>query len=186
MARLVPITLTDYWYETISQEEALRRLAGRRHLDPQTRSRIEQQIPQQTQHFLTFLGNAFREYVDFGQGVAHLLLMLPMEKKDNKCVVVVPIHREQGPDGRIRPLFGLDLEEYEFRDSKLIENGLPRETFQHATKPIQLQLDITFVEASGNIPLAGGPDNWCCDSCEWVHSALDIHCADWLCCLGGC
>jgi hypothetical protein len=27
---------------------------------------------------------------------------------------------------------------------------------------------------------------WCCDACEWVHSTLDIHCADWLCCIGTC
>ncbi len=41
---IISITLTNYWRETISREEALRRLAGR-NLVPETHARIEKLIP---------------------------------------------------------------------------------------------------------------------------------------------
>jgi hypothetical protein len=81
----------NYWYETISRKEALRRLKNRK-LHPPIRAEIESKIPEQTRHFLTFKNGAFREYADFGKRGAKLLLILPMEKKGDVYVVEEPIH----------------------------------------------------------------------------------------------
>jgi hypothetical protein len=177
---VVSIPLQNYWQETITRDEALKRLEGR-NLDPERRAAIAKEIPDETKHYLTFVESGFREYVDRGDGIAKLLLLLPLEKKGDKWVVIVPIHNsERHEDGRIRLISGIELHEFEVVGGKLVENGKARETFRYSAGPINLPVDAEFIIADH----PGG--NWCCDACEWVHSALDIHCADWFCCIGTC
>jgi hypothetical protein len=185
----IHIALRNYWHETISRDEAFRRLEGR-DLPPERRSAVENTIPDgETRHFLTFYGGAFREYVAFPDEPAKLLLILPIrQKEENKFEVPVPVTSERTSDGRIRNIVGIDFEEYQFTDGTLVENGTPRETFEFVEGPTELVVDVSFVSPAGpelereKHPGGGG----CCGACEWVHSALDIHCADWLCCLGTC
>src|SRR5438309_1703507 len=117
----VGVTLREYWVEAISREEALRRLAKRR-LNPELRKRIEERIPRETKHYLTFHDKTFREYADFGEGFTSLLLTLPMEEKDSVFTVIVPIRgSERRDDGRIRQLFGIELDEFVVSGVTLIE-----------------------------------------------------------------
>lgn len=187
---VVPITLRDYWYEAISKEEALRRLATRK-IDSQIRTQTENEIPERTLHFLTFNGGVLREYAQFGNGVASLLLMLPLEKKEDSYVVVMPVYNsEQMENGRTRRLSGIELHEFTSLGGKLLENGIPRPTFHYSEGPTELKVDVSFVTAGERrregevfLPPRSG---LCCRACEWVHSALDIHRVDWLCCLFTC
>jgi hypothetical protein len=192
---IVPITLRDYWYETISREEALRRLASR-NLDPKTRTETEIRIPPQTQHFLTFHGGAFREYADFGDGAASVLLILPIIENYNgtKFKLVAPVCRsERQADGRIVQFSGIEFHQYEGINGTLFENGIPIKEFQFSQGPTGLHVDVSFVvsmkmrgtDDPGAVPnLLGGLS--CCLNCEWLHSVLGIHNLDPICCLGTC
>ena len=181
----VPVLLRDYWHESISREEAIGRLRGRPGLEQDAQRRLEERIPPETDHYLTFHGDAFREYVKFSDHeVGHLLLILPLRHEDDRWVVPVPIyHSERRGDGRTRPLVG--IEEHEFwRDGEgLVGEGLRKDTFRFETGPTRLMLDVSFATP---VKEDRHPHDGCCGACEWVHSALDIHCADWICCLGFC
>ena len=180
---VVPITLSDYWHETISRKEALRRLEGR-DIEPKTRAKIIKDIPEQTEHFLTFDDGAFREYAFSGQGTAALLLLLPVHRQGNSFLVFVPIHHsDRFPSGADRHFTGIDAHIFKGASGKLFENGVHRPTFRYSTKPVTLPLDVSFAVP---IQKRHKTNFSCCGACEWVHSALDIHCADPICCLGTC
>ena len=70
---VVAITLRDYWHETITRDEALRRIESRE-IEPKRRAEIIKEIPKRTEHFLTFDNGALREYAFSGEGTAALLL----------------------------------------------------------------------------------------------------------------
>jgi hypothetical protein len=168
------VTLQEFWSETISREVALKRLAGR-NLDARVRERIEKSIPPTTRHFITFKGNAFLEYADFGDGFAHLMLVLRAEHQGSKLVVYGPNVSEKR----------VETHEYETRDGKMVEDGQVRETFVYSKSPVKLNVETTFLDPSSE--LEGHPGgSFCCDACEWVHSALGIHGVDGWCCLGCC
>src|SRR5438128_2722971 len=180
---IVPITLNEYWCETISREEALRRLEGR-DIEPKRRARIIKDIPEQTKHYLTFDDGALREYAFSGQGTAALLLLLPLHRQDDSFVVFVPIHHtDRYPSGAERHFTGIDAHIFKSAGGKLVETGVRRPTFQYSTKPVTLPLDVSFAVPGQKRRKTNFS---CCGACEWVHSALDIHCADPICCLGTC
>ena len=175
----MPVTLRDYWVETITRKEALRRLATR-DIDDERRIKIERSIPPQTEHYLTFDKNVFREYAYSGSGTAALLLQLPGYRARNLFVVIVPLLRSM--DGK-RAMYGYDFHSYGGKNGKLLENDVHRPTFRHSREPVILPLNVSFVQPSPRPPSLSFA---CCEACEWVHSALDIHCADWICCLFQC
>lgn len=170
---IVPITLKQYWYEDITKAEAIRRLDGR-NLDPETRAEIERDIPERSRHYLTFEAPFFREYLDWGDGVASLILLLPMKVGVNNFVVQGFVDKS-GISGVWRSEFTVDLQK------GLFENGKPV-PFNYSNEPVQLNFDVTFVvpEPEPERPRCS------CRACEWVHSLLGIHWADPLCCLGCC
>ncbi len=168
---IVPITLKEYWYEDITKEEALRRLDGR-NLDPKTRAEIEKNIPERSRHYLTFEAPFFREYLDWGDGVASLILLLPMKVGVNSFVVQGFVDKP-GMSGVGRSEFSFDMQRKLSEDGKAVP-------FDYSSEPTQLNLDVAFV-----IP-APEPERCSCRACEWVHSVLNIHWADPLCCLGCC
>ena len=143
---IVSTKLEEYWYEMISKEEALRRLSTQ-NIDEKERKKIEEEIPEETHHYLTFRDMALREYVDLGDGITHVILILPMSKKHNNTFEVpIPVHHsEKFPDGRMRHLSGIELHEYKTEDGKLVENGLARDTFVYQKGPKDVQVDVSFV-----------------------------------------
>jgi hypothetical protein len=183
VSQVVPITLHEYWHEGISREDALQRLEQRK-LERVKHDQIAKNIPPHTDHFLTFDNGAFREYAFSGEGTAALLLLLPLSKRENEFVVYIPIHHSEvyAPGAR-RHTVGIDLHVFTASNGTLLENGVPRTTFHFSNKPVTFPLDVSFAA-----PMRGrGKTNFsCCGACEWVHSALDIHIADPLCCLGRC
>jgi hypothetical protein len=181
----MPVTIHNCFWEDIPREEALARLE-RRSLDAETRRRIEDNVPELTRHYLTFEGRAFREYVEPNDRPAELLLFLPLVLRGEVREVIVPIYEsEKYPDGRIKHISGIDVHRYELREGRLIENGVSRDTFRYSQEPVQLNLNLSMLGTDPERRLARSA-GWCCDACEWVHSTLDIHCADWLCCIGTC
>lgn len=179
---IVPIKLQNYWHETITKQEGVRRLKAR-NLDSQTFERLRKEIPPKTEHYLTFHGGAFREFVDFGDRVAQLVLLLPVEHKDKTFVVSLPVDRERFPDGRVRDIRGMGFSEFTAKDGRLLENGTARDSFGFSKGPMEITLDVSFVAPRlTKHPKSGR----CCRACEWVHSKLDIHGADRFCCLGLC
>jgi hypothetical protein len=170
----VPITLKEYWYEDITREEALRRLDGR-NLDPETRAEIERYIPELSHHFLTFEGTLFREFLDWGDGLANLLLILPMKIGVNSYVVQGFVDKPES-SGVLRTEFTFDLQRQLFEDGKAVP-------FKYSNESIELNLDVTFVIPA---PEPEPERSRCCRACEWVHSRLHIHGLDPLCCLGCC
>lgn len=175
MAKLtVPVTLKEYWYEDITREEALRRLDGQ-NLDPKTRAEIESHIPERSRHFLTFKGTLFREYLDWNDGVANLLLILPMKLGINSFTIQGFIDNER--------LSGVGRTKFTFDEQrKLFEDGIVI-PFKYSDEAIELNLDVSFVIPA---PTPEPERTLCCRACYWVHSRLDIHWADPLCCLGSC
>jgi hypothetical protein len=181
----VPVTIHNCWWEEISREEAIRRLE-QRSLDPARERGIRSQIPELTRHYLTFEDNAFREYVDPNDRPAELLVLLPLTRRGDLHEVIVPIYEsETYPDGRVKHISGIDIHRYDLTKGKLIENDVERDTFRFSEEPVELELNIAFLSTDRS-EAAREASGWCCDSCEWFHSQLDIHCADWLCCLGSC
>lgn len=177
----VDVTLEAGWHEPVTRSMAVERLRSRP-LRDDDRRRIEENIPELTHHYLTFAGRAFREYVDFGEGFAHVALFLPMEPVEGGYRVIVPMYRsERYPDGRQKNLIGIDEHIFHVDGEQIIENNVARSTFEPIREPVQLQVETTMLRAE-----AHPEGSICCDACEWVHSGLDIHCADWLCCLGCC
>ena len=180
---VVPVVLPEYWHETISRKEALRRLEGR-DIERKTRAKIVKDIPDQTEHFLTFDDGAFREYAYSGRGTAALLLLLPLHTQGNSFMVFVPIHHsDHFPSGADRHFIGIDTHIFKRFGGKLFENGVHRPTFRYSTKAVTLPLDVSFAAPMRRRRTTNFS---CCGACEWVHSTLDIHCADRLCCLGTC
>jgi hypothetical protein len=170
---LVPITLKEYWYEDISKEEAMKRLDSR-NLDPETRAEVEKDIPDHSRHFLTFEPPFFREYLLWDDGVAALVLLLPMKVGVNSFIIQGFVDRA-GVSGVGRSEFTIDLQR------KLFENGKPV-PFTYSDEPAQMNLDASFL-----VPVPEPERFRCsCRACEWVHSRLNIHWADPLCCLGCC
>jgi hypothetical protein len=174
MPPTVEVELRDYWVETITREMALKRLAART-LDSKRREDIAQRIPPTTRHFLTTHGNAFLEYADFGEGYAHLVLLLRAQHKDGKVLVYGP----PLGDGKVTSHV------FETVNGRMSENGKVRETFSYSNSPVKLRVETAFLDPAIEIaehPHGGG----CCGACEWVHSALDLHSFDSWCCLGCC
>jgi hypothetical protein len=176
----VTVTLTEYWVETITREEALRRLALRP-LDPVRRAKIERQIPLVTRHYITSHGNAFLEFADFGNGFAHTMLILRADRIRPDA---------QFPNGHLL-VYGPDISAnsivthvYAAKNGVLEENGVLKPAFTFSTTRIDLQVETTFIDPSFDPSMMNYIS--CCDACEWVHSLLDIHGVDWLCCLGCC
>lgn len=177
----VEVTLDEGWHEEIPRHLAIERLEARA-LPSDEVKRITETIPDVTHHYLIFGGRAFREYVDFGEGFVHVSLFLPMEVSDEGFKVIIPVYRsDRFPDGRPQHLIGIDEHLFRIEGEQLIENGKPRLTFKPIRVPLTLRVETTMV-----MPPNHPTGSACCDACEWVHSALDIHCADWLCCLGCC
>ena len=165
----VRVQLTDAWHETITREEGIRRLA-RQKPTGEARAKIEQTIPPRTEHFLTFDHGVFREYVQLDDAPAILLLMLGGRSTRDGFELSLP------------HLGGLRRwKRHKFHDAVgvLHENGSPRRTFRRLEEPLELAVDISFVRPDL-------PFRCSCRLCYWVHSVLDIHEIDWLCCLGGC
>jgi hypothetical protein len=170
-----------------------------RDLLPEKKAEIERLIPKQIQHYLTFHNSVFREFVDFGDNRAFLLLMLPLitHEEEPKFKLVAPIFTaERKPDGRIIEEYGITFHQYESADGTLIEDGLPIEEFQFSQGPTTLNLDVSFVASpttflreaatddASTLELAGPAE--CCNACDWVHSKLGIHKIDKICCAGAC
>ncbi len=178
----VLVTVDEGWHEQIPRGLAVERLNSRP-LASVERQRIADTIPEVTHTYLTFAGRAFREYVDFGEGFAHIALFLPMEVTEEGYRVIVPIYRSQRfSDGRRQNLIGIDEHLFGLEREQLVQNGKERPTFEPIREPVALRVEATMLMPDRGHP--GG--SVCCDACEWVHSGLDIHCADWLCCLGCC
>jgi hypothetical protein len=180
-AETVSVTLGEHWVETISRGEALQRLATR-NLPENVRDRIARVIPETTAHYLVFTDRTFREFIAPSNDTARLLLLLPIKRSDSAHDVIVPVYdSERTVTGHVRHLRGVEVHRFENRNGVLFENGMARDTFRLSRAPTSINVDASFLRANAH---PGG--NWCCDACEWVHSKLDIHCADWLCCLGFC
>jgi hypothetical protein len=192
----VQVVLEDYWYESIPREEAFSRLRTR-DLRPTLASEIEADIPDKTEHFLSFHGDAFREYAKFSdEEHAWLMLFLPLVHEDHHWKVVVPLHPARRGAGSEEPgRFGIDIHDFHAEGGQLFENGEPRDSFELILGPTVLTVNASFVDPPqvARPGEGGGPSDQghpgggrCCRACEWVHSKLSVHCADGLCCLGSC
>jgi hypothetical protein len=178
---IIQVTLTNYWHETISRDEAVRRLETR-NLPTERKARILSGIPERTEHYLAPHGNGLLEYVDCGEGFARLLLILKLQKGPNGTLLVGSRHG----DGKRHV--------HETKDGVLVENGVPRPSFRFAADPIALSVDASFLDPglpptpiymrTQKHPTPG--QSVCCDMCEWVHSVTDYHEYDADCCVGGC
>ena len=84
---LLSVALYDYWQETITRDEAVRRV-DERDLSWERRERVVARIPDRAEHLLTF-HNAFREYLLIG-GVAKLILALPVRHWNGAHYVIAP------------------------------------------------------------------------------------------------
>jgi hypothetical protein len=186
-SQIITVTLHDYWCETISKQEALRRLRDRSHLTSAVRVDIAKRIPNRTRHYLTFHGNAFREYADLGNGRGFLMLVLPLirdRKTPSKVKVIAPAYRNHvNADGSIESTSRIDLHQYHSTRGILFEDGRPRPTFRYSSKPVSLPIDTTFIAPPRSVGV--GPAE-CCSACEWLHSVLRIHDLDSICCMGVC
>jgi hypothetical protein len=180
---VVPITLENYWYEEISRDEALRRLENRN--ASQEKLDVAETVFENTdviRHYLTFT-NTLREFADYRGGVTNPVLKLPLgERAENEFTLIVPVVGERLASGDVRPRVGIDMHEYNFADGIFVENGVPKEGFQLVEGPTELRVDASLLQPGGD------PDQFsiCCVACEIVHSDLDIHDADPLCCFGDC
>jgi hypothetical protein len=179
---VVTISLVNYWHETIERREAIRRLRTRA-LEPKRQREIERDIPERTEHFLTFSDGAFREYAYSGRGNAALVLMLPVLRDGTSFAVFGPVspggERQNGP----RYFCGMGISVFTMPRGRLFENGDLRPTFRFSKGPLTLPLDVSFT-SPGRRQVRHNFS--CCGACEWVHSALDVHWADPLCCLASC
>jgi hypothetical protein len=177
----VRVPLENFWVETISRDEAIRRLNGRQ-LPDSERKRIQAAIPAVTQNYLVFRDGVFKEYVTFGNGPSELVLMLPAQKTANGYDVIVTLYdSERTKSGHVRHVRGIEVHRFTERGATLFENDAPRPSFRRSTGTAELQVNTALLFSPVAIPIG-----ICCGACEWVHSALDIHCADWACCLGRC
>src|SRR5258708_7717418 len=142
---LVQVVLGRHWYEPISRAEAKRRLAGR-HLDKATIRRVERGLPSVVHHYLSFAGGALREYAQFDDQPAKLLLMLKIvEYGKRKVTVAVPVYGDRRPDGRMKRISGIDLHEYEVAGKRLIENGVARPAFKLSQDPKGVLVGASFL-----------------------------------------
>jgi hypothetical protein len=178
----VVVPLRTAWRERIDRKEALRRLAARP-LTAGRRKRIADSIPGVIDHYLTF-GNGFREFMRVGDKPARVLLMLPTRRVDRNTVdVACPmLQSEKPPSGRIRYLTALELHRFRERKGILHEDGVSLRPFKRI-RDVYLPVDVSFLRAEPKPGHPGG--SLCCDLCEIVHSILDIHHVDWLCCFLG-
>jgi hypothetical protein len=178
----VPVVLESYWHEVITQEEAFRRLAGRDLSAPQ-RARAESHIPKETQHYLVFSEGHLYEYVDLGEGYARVLLLLPAHAvQSDTWIVRIPLYGQENTDsGSMSSVIGIALHEFrEGGDGRLYENGQLRDTFRLGAEPVSLMIDANFLQPPP--PAMRRASEECLLLCEWVHSMLGIHYADFLCC----
>lgn len=183
----VSMEIQDYWHETITKEEAVRRLNSRE-LDAATRAEIESEIPQQTEHYVTFNHGAFREYIEFPDGTSMMLLLLPAFASEDgaKYKLATPVFTSNAdPSGSSRSQIGFEIHEYEDRDGALYEDGQLVPPLQFHRGPRKIDLDVTFI-VSQTSHAQGITRGACCRACEWVHSIFRIHSVDRICCAGGC
>jgi hypothetical protein len=190
--KIVTLTLRNYWYESISKDEAHRRLSTRNKISEDERSMIEANLQNKIDHYISFDDHVFREYAGFENDVARLLLILQLRKRgDSTYEVFLPVYGSSHPDGRKQRFSGIITNEYKIANQKFVENGQIKDSLRFFGGPKEINLDVSFVEANirDDVPesrsLRRAPVS-CCRLCEIVHSILDVHWADNLCCLGGC
>ena len=179
----VKVTLRNYWHETILKTEALRRLKGRR-LRARVHDEIAKDIPDRAEHYLTFEANMLREYVTLGRGPTFLLLLLPIRRDGNKAILEIRSGARRHGARQVqsgRRVLGR-RDEFHISGETLIENDIPREVFRRYPGPKSLDVDVSFISPEPTQMRL----RCSCGLCEWVHSMLDIHWADCLCCLGTC
>src|SRR5262245_52410134 len=141
---VVSITLRDYWHETITRREGLRRLAGRK-LDSKLAARIARDIPPRTEHYITLHGAAFREYASFGGETASVLLIIPTRTSadQRKVGMMIPVDRlDRRPGRRIDEFIGVEYHTYANVKGALYEDGEPRPTFSFKKGPLSLQVNV--------------------------------------------
>jgi hypothetical protein len=175
-----------FWRESISRAEALRRLESRRIADEDRRARIEANIPETTDHILSFSNGWLREYATFSPQLTFLVLLMPYQEREGWYELAVPLAGED-PHAPGRTLYGVDLHRFKKGPSgELIQDGKVKNTFQFVDEPLALTVDARFMYPQ--IVLEAHPGgSVCCDACEWVHSTFDfLHCVDSWCCLGTC
>jgi hypothetical protein len=176
-----------FWRESISREEARRRLASRGIADEGRRARIEAAIPETTDHIMSFSGGWLREYVTFdNQPLSFLLLLMPYEERDGWYELAVPLAGED-PHAPGRILYGVDLHRFKKGPlGELMQEGKTKDSFNWVDESIVLTIDARFMYPEGALEAHPG-GTLCCDACEWVHSTFEfLHCVDSWCCLGTC
>ena len=168
-AETLPVRLARGWHETIQRDEAIRRLRTQ-NLPAERHREIEAEIPLRTEHYLTFDDRVFREYVQLGDDPAILLLMLGGVARGETFVTALPML-----GGRRQ------YKRHDFHEAQgvLHENRVAKPMFRRLEEPVELRLDVSFVRPGAMMRCP-------CRICYWVHSVLDIHEIDWLCCLGAC
>jgi hypothetical protein len=178
----IPVPLPDCWHETIDHKEAMRRLSTRA-LTEDRRNEIAEQIPDVLDHYIVF-ANGFREYIRIGQQPARLLLMLPTRKiSDSAYELACPMLLSQvSRSGKPRYFTTFELHRFESKRGALFEDGRKLPGFKRV-QGVTLPVDVMFLRAEPGPGHPGGSS--CCDACEFVHSLLDIHGVDWLCCFFG-
>jgi hypothetical protein len=139
---LLSVRLHDYWHETITRDEALRRL-DRRELGSERRARIEAEIPDVAEHFFTF-HRVFREYLSLPDGVTKLILALPLRRDHDVYHVVAPMLQATRLGNEPKPQPAM-IEFLPFRsvDGILHAADEPLTGFKFHRGPLYIHLDAT-------------------------------------------
>jgi hypothetical protein len=178
---VVRIRLRDAWHETITRREGLKRLA-RQELPADIHEKVAERIPPRTEHYLTFAPGAFREFVDLGDGLPLIpVLLLAMSRKGRKFTVAGPVVGFRA-DGEFQRFYGIKQVSYENRGGILHEDGIRKTMFKEVKGRPEFDLDVSMLNPS---PRAR-PGDRCCGICHWVHSVLGLHVFDCVCCMAGC
>lgn len=176
------VNLTEYFIENISKAEAIRRVNSRP-IDPIIKEFIIKNLPDNTPHYIVFRNGLLLEFATLRDNETFLMLKLPY---------TTPPGTTNAYEVKV-PLAGCsDKSTFSTSDGQLYENGTLRPSFQFSTERVQLQVNTNALLWNGAndpqpiaLPCEYAPDPIMCLcklACEYVHSTLDIHWADGICC----
>lgn len=171
----------SHYRENISREEAIRRINARP-IAPDIKRFLIERLPDNTPHYILFKNGLFLEFATLEPGANESFLMLEM-----------PYTTPPGTTNIFEVKMPLtacsDKSTFSIGPNKdLLENGAVRPSFRFSTARVRLRVNINVIDWTGNnnrFPCLNAPDPvlcFCKLACEYVHSQLDIHWADPICC----
>lgn len=172
----IPLSVThnEYFIEKITRAEAIRRL-DEHELDSLVRQFIIENLPDTTYHYLVFKDSLFFEYITFGDEIISyrtLKTHAPVIGADS-FLVQIPV------DSCLRnSLFVKD------KNGKLIEDGVSKSPpFSYSRNKTTLLISTEPLFRELPCSVTSDPIGCLCKlACYYVHSQLNIHWLDGICC----